>query len=103
MEQYVLREPLGAVLASLATDIRPLGSEEYEATQQRPARLQVERLTYGCANMIASEAPATSIPVLPSPRAGPFKEQDFNLWALLDDHVGAQNQMTNSTAVEVQR
>lgn len=34
MEQYVLREPLGAVLASLATDISPLSSEKYGATLQ---------------------------------------------------------------------
>lgn len=34
MEQYVLREPLGAVLASLADDISSLSSEKYEATLQ---------------------------------------------------------------------
>ena len=37
---YERREPLGAALASLSTDIRPLSAEEYEATRQSLAVLR---------------------------------------------------------------
>jgi len=47
----------------------------------RDSQAAVTWQTCKCANVIASEAPAVSTPVEPSPRAGPSDLQDLNLWA----------------------
>ncbi|XP_030000950.1 zinc finger BED domain-containing protein 4-like [Sphaeramia orbicularis] len=90
---------------SMATLLDPR-FKELGFCSQGSAQTAVDRLTRECAATMQVELPAQAQPQSP-PRAGPSGPlEDGGLWALLDRHVGAQQQVTSSTAsatVEVQR
>ncbi|XP_023813810.1 zinc finger BED domain-containing protein 4-like [Oryzias latipes] len=88
---------------SMATLLDPR-FKELGFCSQGSAHTAIERLTKECAATMQVLLPEAQ-PQSP-PREGPSSQQEDGLWALLDRHVGVQQQVTSTTAsatVEVQR
>jgi len=100
-ENFAMLEKVTSL--SMATLLDPR-FKELGFCSQGSAQTAIDRLTKECAETMQVELPAQ--PQSP-PRAGPSDQlEDGGLWALLDRHVGAQQQVTSTTAsatVEVQR
>lgn len=103
IEKFAMLEKVTAVSVATLLDSR---FKELGFCSQGCAQMAVERLTRECAATVQVELPAQAQPQSP-PRAGPSDQlEDGGLWALLDRHVSAQQQVTSTTAsvtVEVQR
>ncbi|XP_023811126.1 zinc finger BED domain-containing protein 4-like isoform X1 [Oryzias latipes] len=101
-ERFSALEKVTALSMATLSDPR---FKELGFCSQGSAHTAIERLTKECAATMQALLPEAQ-PQSP-PREGPSSQQeDGGLWALLDRHVGVQQQVTSTTAsatVEVQR